>query len=435
VTGHTPDFFTSIWNRPFLCQAGEVVTFGEFFQWQEAQSAVGPHQQWPNGGVVLDVSAVMTAFPWFYFLLTQGCSVVPVHGPGALGWLGNDSGHWQTFLQPQREGYTAKPLKGQDTLAGQGSFLALFTSGTSGHRRLVYHHAIPFLRTYQPYFIGRQVLVYFPLHHISGVDALLRSLYHGNTVHVPQSISVSDIVECLAAHAMDTLLASPSLLGSLLLSGLRGSDLPALERVYLGADACPSHVLKQFEARFPGVRVYNRYASTELGTALTRSASNPRAISFRDAGSYKVRQGALFVRKPLSLHCIQDHGKPPVPVRNVWWETGDFAMETSEGLVFDHRREDRMVVGGEKVLAGEIEAAIALLDWVGQCRAYAVDNELLGQAVGLDIVLRQNIEYELVKALVRQHCIKLLPPSHMPVQLRVLKELPSPYLLKKVGGE
>jgi long-chain acyl-CoA synthetase len=93
----------------------------------------------------------------------------------------------------------------------------------------------------------------------------------------------------------------------------------------------------------------------------------------------------------------------------VWIATGDYGSIDQEGFVTFRQRLKRIIkVSGINVFPNEIEGAVMDLGTVHECAAIAVNDEKLGNAIKLFVVLDrhyqdQSIDEE-IKAIVLKRC-------------------------------
>jgi acyl-coenzyme A synthetase/AMP-(fatty) acid ligase len=107
--------------------------------------------------------------------------------------------------------------------------------------------------------------------------------------------------------------------------------------------------------------------------------------------------------------------------RNGWFYPGDLGSLTSDNLLIIKGRQNNILnIGGEKIAAEKVEAALASFDGVRQAAAFVVTNDAGVQEVWVAVVCRKNIEAENLQA----HCRPLLPPHFIPAHIMNLDALP-----------
>ena len=94
-------------------------------------------------------------------------------------------------------------------------------------------------------------------------------------------------------------------------------------------------------------------------------------------------------------------------IQDGWLRTGDIARIDEEGFVFIvDRAKDMVLRGGENIYCAEVESAVFKHDAVAECTVFGVEDERLGEEVGIAIVVAEG---ETIPADdVRAQCSKIL---------------------------
>jgi acyl-CoA synthetase (AMP-forming)/AMP-acid ligase II len=146
-------------------------------------------------------------------------------------------------------------------------------------------------------------------------------------------------------------------------------------------------------------------------------------------------EGEIFVRGPMVVEGYFDE-----PERNAsafdrrWFRTGDFGVWDGAGRlrVLD-RRQDRMVVGGENVAAGEVEEALARHPGIAEVCVVALPAGSWGHEVTAVVVRRPGSGVTLEE--LRELAGRTLAPHKLPRRLFVLETLPRNSAGKLLRGE
>ena len=100
-------------------------------------------------------------------------------------------------------------------------------------------------------------------------------------------------------------------------------------------------------------------------------------------------------------------------IQDGWLRTGDIARIDEEGFVFIvDRAKDMVLRGGENIYCAEVESAVFKHDAVAECTVFGVEDERLGEEVGIAIVLAEG--ETLTADAIREHCSKLLASFKIP---------------------
>jgi acyl-CoA synthetase (AMP-forming)/AMP-acid ligase II len=100
-------------------------------------------------------------------------------------------------------------------------------------------------------------------------------------------------------------------------------------------------------------------------------------------------------------------------IQDGWLRTGDIARIDEDGFVFIvDRAKDMVLRGGENIYCAEVESAVFKHDAVAECTVFGVEDERLGEEVGIAIVLAEG--ETLTADAIREHCSKLLASFKIP---------------------
>ncbi|MFM9194622.1 MAG: AMP-binding protein [Planctomycetia bacterium] len=142
------------------------------------------------------------------------------------------------------------------------------TSGTSGPPKLVEHSWDSLLaaaRLAEQWHGLGWILVYDSTRW-AGIQVWLQSLLTGGRLVVPASRDPDVVLRAIIAEEASVLPATPTLLRRLFTSADRALLAKArLDRITLGGEAADGPLLEQARAAFPGVKISQVYATTELG--------------------------------------------------------------------------------------------------------------------------------------------------------------------------
>lgn len=267
-----------------------------------------------------------------------------------------------------------------------------------------------------------------------GFVARLRVLWESGTL-VTAPVHPHDIVESVRRHEVDHLVLLPfwvPLLVAALPPGER--PLPSLACIEFGGAALPAPALELARSRLCD-DLWDVYGVTEGGyvaTARFGTLDHEAGEAGRVVPGVEVRafgpdgtplapdvEGRLRMRGPGFVHeYLDDPGRSAEVFRDGWFEPGDVGSVSAGGVVRIGGRESHVLnVGGYKIHAGEIEQALAKLDWVRDVAVFGVDDELGITQIAAAVVPARRIEPADLDAL-RAH------PLPMPTILMPLRALP-----------
>jgi acyl-CoA synthetase (AMP-forming)/AMP-acid ligase II len=184
--------------------------------------------------------------------------------------------------------------------------------------------------------------------------------------------------------------------------------------------------LRRLNALFPGVRIIQKYGTTETGSPRTTSRGNDSLwLSIRsDDIEAKVIDQMLWIRGTGST---LGYLNAPSPIaEDGWYCTGDLVEVDGEWIRFRGRATDIINVGGEKVSPAEVEQTILELDCVGNAVVFGEPHVLLGRVVAARVSLTPRAprpttpqdSKELVQR-IRLHCRRRLASHKVPIRIEV----------------
>jgi acyl-CoA synthetase (AMP-forming)/AMP-acid ligase II len=172
----------------------------------------------------------------------------------------------------------------------------------------------------------------------------------------------------------------------------RKVQLPPLEQITLGGEASAGNLLDDIKALFPGARISQVYASTELGSVTSVRDGRPGlavAALFSDSNpdsNLQVKDGELLVRPSAGMLGYADDTDQDPDADGGWLRTGDLVEIVGDRVHFRGRKSDVINVGGVKVDPLPVEDRITALDGVALARVFGRPNKLTGSIVAAEIV-------------------------------------------------
>jgi O-succinylbenzoic acid--CoA ligase len=197
---------------------------------------------------------------------------------------------------------------------------------------------------------GERWLCCLPVHHISGLGVLVRSLLAGSMPVVTDRADVGVVVREAAqpdtGQGCQYISLVPTQLRRLLdggapLSGFRG--------ILLGGAAVPTGMLD--EAAAAGARVVTTYGMTETcgGCVYDGVPLDGVQVATGADSRIKISGAVLFSRYRLAPELTR------AAFRDGWFVTSDLGELAAGRLAVRGRADDVIISGGEKVVAGEVE--------------------------------------------------------------------------------
>ena len=222
---------------------------------------------------------------------------------------------------------------------------------------------------------------------------------------------------------------------------LKGLEFPSLR--YIAQAGGPMSVAQQQQLSkdLPGTDIYVMYGQTEATARL--SYLKPEHIVAK-AGSVGKAIPGVELRvgsSPESTHSAEtpgdvyafgenimmgywnDSAATSEVIRDGWLRTGDLGYFDSDGFLFlTGRSSDMIKTGANRVSPSEIEDVVGRLPGVKEVGAYAVNDDILGQAIAVAIV-SEGTQKLSAKDIQRQ-CMDGLSNFKIPKYVRFVSDLP-----------
>ncbi len=349
----------------------------------------------------------------------------PALGRGLSVLVGPDAGATLDALLVKQSAITILAPPGQTAMVVPPEELAasveavspmvgLFTSGTTGQPRLVFHELVALTQATNQNHRGRVWGLLYRPERMAGLQVLLQAVSSRASVVEPlRGATIEDIISEFERHGVDSLAATPSSMSQFLaLPSHRGLDLKFIS---LGGEIVSQRILDKLGESFPEAEVRHIYATTETGSVF--SVSDGKAgfpLSYLDrqhaSGRYvRIAEGQLLVSWKA------DDGKKTAEIR-----TGDLVEFVDDRALFAGRTDDVANVGGNKISLHRVENSLAAMEGIEDCRAYAIPNPFLGEVIGVDIKLSGR---KLSQKEVRNFLSTRIPKFGLPAVVRIVDQI------------
>ena len=274
----------------------------------------------------------------------------------------------------------------QNLLENDTWTLTLYTSGTTGRPKKVYHTLTTLTRTVKrsPKLANKVwALAYNPTHY-AGLQVFFQALFNLNPVVYVFGQPVHHVPELLRKYHVTNLSATPSYYKMFL---PLASVNETMERLTFGGERMDETLLPDVKRVFPNAEIRNIYASTEAGALFT---SDGNVFSVTLGLKDKIR---ILDTGELLLHASLLGGGVPLQ-DGEWFSTGDLVESVGENRFrFVSRKTEMINVGGYKVNPNEVETIIRQVGGVADVLVSGKENRLLGHVL-LAYVVKQDHEIE-----------------------------------------
>ena len=298
--------------------------------------------------------------------------------------------------------------------------LVLFSSGSSGEPKGVVHDLTRLLLKYKTRRLCYRTLALLLFDHIGGIDTALYSLSNGSCLAFLHDRSPEEVCQAIERHRVEVLPAAPTFLNLLAISGAwQRYDLSSLKIVTYGAEIMPEGTLRRCAEMFPGVKVMQKYGTSEVGTLRSKSRASDSLWVKLGGEGYETRvvNGMLEIKAESSMLGYLNAESPFT--EDGWFITGDLVEVDGEYFRFLGRDSDVINVGGQKVYPAEVEGVIAELANIQEVAVFGEKNSLMGEVV---CAVVRTVEVEDGKALqrrVRAACLEQLEKYKVPMKIQI----------------
>jgi o-succinylbenzoate---CoA ligase len=245
-----------------------------------------------------------------------------------------------------------------------------------------------------------------PLHHVGGLNVLVRSAINRTTVVLHERFDAERVKAVLEAGDVSLASMVPTMLVRLRDAGLRRA--PGLRAMALGGGPIPPGLLDWAAAA--GIPVVPVYGMTETCSQVVAGSPGRalRGVQLRVAGD-----GEILIRGAMVA--------PRAAGENGWLHTGDLGRLDQAGLLHvEGRKKELILTAGENVAPLEVERALLSHPAVADAGVAGLADEVWGEAVTAFVVLSAPVGSDELLA----WCRERLDAFKVPKAVRVVDELP-----------
>jgi len=308
---------------------------------------------------------------------------------------------------------TARPAPG----VGEDSALVVATSGSTGRPKGTELGAAALLASARASLRrigarpGERWLCCLPAFHIAGIQVLVRSLLAGTTPAVVGRLEPGTLAASGCAHVA----VVPTQLRRLVDAG---ADLSAAATILLGGAAVPPGLLD--DARAAGGRVITSYGMSETSGGCVYDGMPLDEVSVDIGPGDRIR-----IAGPVLFSGYRLRPDLTAAVRDGrWFVTSDLgSLGPSGELLVRGRADDVIITGGEKVVAAEVETALATCAGVREAAVVGRPDAEWGELVTA-VVVPADPSAPPRLADIRAHVQDRLPRWAAPAALLLVPEIP-----------
>jgi len=249
--------------------------------------------------------------------------------------------------------------------------VGLFTSGTTGLPKLIFHKLAKILpKNSKRNGVSRWLLCYHPMS-FAGLQVILQAIVCGDVLIAGVGLSIKDNAALANNQHVNAVSATPSYFRSLLMAWQENK--PPLNLISLGGEITDQATIDASVTTFPSATIRHIYATTESGVIFS--------VKDQKAGFPSQWLQETFCGWQLSIvdHCLRLTNKK----QSI--NTGDLVDHCSDRVYFIGRQDNIVNVGGEKVNLEQLEQQIFALPHIDEVRVFAKKNPITGFLVCVEI--------------------------------------------------
>jgi acyl-CoA synthetase (AMP-forming)/AMP-acid ligase II len=319
-------------------------------------------------------------------------------------------------------------------LAEREPHVAFFTSGSTGRPKgAVLSHRANHLRSHPGALLeprGAMVCPY-PLFHMGAWTIALQQWQARDTVVFTEGSGAEEICGLVERHRATRLNCVPAVWGRIIehVASLPANPLATLRFADTGTSETRPELLEAIGAAAAGAHQRVFYGSTEAGSVScleqAEFARHPGSCGQPGPGVRirRAEDGELWVTSPMLFDgYLDDPAATDAALLDGWYRTGDLIDVDDGFLSVVGRTGDLIRTGGEVVVPGEVEAALAGHPGVAEVVVVGLPDSTWGEVVCAVVVADDGAGPTLEE--LRARCAGHLATFKQPRALRVVEALP-----------
>jgi long-chain acyl-CoA synthetase len=286
------------------------------------------------------------------------------------------------------------------------------------------------------------VLFALPMHHVFGLTIImLTALFHGSTVIIQPSLSMSSLWETIEREKVTMLMGVPYIFALAVAMAEKegiGHDLSSLRLCASSGAPLPIWVRERFK-QYYGFNLIELYGLTEATAHVTCQAisgtDHPgsvgrvlpgwEAIIVDDRGKkLNVGEvGEIVIRGPVMKGYYRNPKDTALVLRNGWLHTGDLGRFDAGGeLYIVGLKKDMIIVKGQNVHPIDIESVLCYHPSVAEAAVIGVCDDTRGEKIKAAVSLKKG--KHVTEAELQNFCRERLANYKVPKQIAVIGRLP-----------
>jgi len=260
--------------------------------------------------------------------------------------------------------------------------LGLYTSGTTGRPKKVYHtfeNLTRNVKTGDRFKENIWAFAYNPTH-IAGVQVFFQALLNGNPIIYIFDLNIKKIPQLMIKYRITNISATPTFYRNII--SVIDKSINSVKRVTFGGEKFDPTLENKLKTIFPNAKIVNIYASTEAGSLLSSRGEFFEIPKDKETLFKIAEDGELLIHESLLGE------SESIKIENGWYHTGDIVELIEKNKIKIVGRKTEMInVGGYKVNPHEVEEEIKKIPGVVDAYVYSKKNRMTGNIIVADVIV------------------------------------------------
>ncbi|NJM69509.1 MAG: long-chain fatty acid--CoA ligase [Scytonema sp. RU_4_4] len=284
-----------------------------------------------------------------------------------------------------------------------------------------------------------RLLLFLPLFHCFGQNAILNAgLNVCATIIMQRRFKLEQVFEAISTHQVTMFFGVPTIFIELLNTDTSFENLQSLRYYFSAAAPMPAEVAQKWLDKY-GKVIHEGYGMTETSPCAcynhdlkykVGSIGTPIEnveMKVVDGHGHQVQpgeSGEILIRGPnVMLGYWNRPFETAEVIKNGWFHTGDIGRVDEDGFFYlVDRLKDMVNVSGFKVYPSEVENVIYQNSAVAECAVYGVPDDLKGERVKANIVLKPG--HALTEEQIIEFCSLRMATYKVPRLIHFVDSLP-----------
>lgn len=264
--------------------------------------------------------------------------------------------------------------------------------------------------------VGDRWLASLPFYHIGGFQIICRALSAGCEIIIPEDLKIKSLISSIVKFKPTHLSLVPTQLKQLIEDSIPAQD--ELKLCLIGGGFSEDSLI--IDAADKGWKPVRVYGSTETASFVT--AADVETIRKKSGTAGKAIENVkikissedeiLISSNSLFKSYLNDDNATNEKLKNKFYYSGDLGKLDEEDFLFiEARRTDLIVSGGENINPFEVESALLKIESIEEACVFPVQDEKWGQIVAAALVLKKNINEEVIKSELKKNLAEFKIPK------------------------